>query len=184
MNKPIVLLDVDGVMTHHNQEFLSDINELFGADYKVDDIVDFDYSFLKDDEREHIYYLWNNCSYDGYSLSEHEQDVLKWLRSVSRVVACSTPFAGHIESKYRFLTRYFKYEDIVLCKDKWLIGGDILVDDKPSNIEKFRTVGKHAIVFDQPWNKEVRGPRAMDFESIGPCVVDYMLERGIHDFGL
>ena len=184
MIKPIVLLDLDGVMIDHNDQFLQEVNEMFGKDYVYDDIVNFDYSFMEVEERTIMFALWEVASYDGKSLSVENQDNLKALRTFARVVACSTAFTGHIESKHRFLRRYFEPQDIVICKDKALVGGDILVDDKPKNIKLFRDVGKHGIVFNQPWNQDVLGPRAMDFESIGPCVVDYMIAEGIHDFGL
>lgn len=184
MNKPIVLIDVDGVMTNHDVQFLEEVNELFGKSYVYEEHIDFEYSFLEPEEREYLYRGWETANYDGCSLSLNDEDVLKSLRTFCRPVACSTPFLGHIESKFRFLLRYFDRNDIILLGDKNLAGGDILVDDNERNIRRFREAGGFGVIFDQPWNQKIDGERAMTFDDIGAHVVDYMLERGIHDFGL
>jgi len=182
--KPIVLLDVDGVMTNHTVEYLEEINELFGKEYTIEDVTSYDYGFLEEEERELMFRRWEFASYDDCSLTDQQQLAIENLRGYCRVVVCSTPFVGHIQSKQRFLLRYFSRDDIVLCGDKTLVGGDILVDDSERNIERFREVGGHGIVFDQPWNQGIDGTRCYNFDDIGILVVDYMLKEGIHDFGL
>jgi len=39
---------------------------------------------------------------------------------------------------------------------KSLVGADILIDDKPENVEEWESAGRAALLFDQPWNQECR----------------------------
>lgn len=173
MSRPIVLLDMDGVMVNHNQRHLDLLNEEFGTAYTYDQITDFEYSFLTSEQREFIFTCWKQQDlYAHDALTKDQLEVIDGLREIARVVACSSPMEGHIRSKYAFLTRYFEKHNIVLTRDKTLVGGDILVDDAPHNIKSFPG---HAIVFDQPWNRGLCcHPRARTFEDIGPLVQDYI----------
>ena len=64
-----VLLDVDGVMTMGNDHILESVNRVFGTDYKFEDITDFEYKFMTEEEREHVFEAWeNDCLYDDLVL--------------------------------------------------------------------------------------------------------------------
>lgn len=49
--------------------------------------------------------------------------------------------------------------DVVMANDKTLLKGDMLIDDKTDNIEKF---GK-GLIFDQPWNQDCNFPRVYNW---------------------
>lgn len=93
--------------------------------------------------------------YDPYDLSvtPGATEALAELRSTyDRVIAVSSPFAGHATSKWRYLQRCgFDHEDIVLCGDKSLVDFSVLVDDKPETCAELGTIC--SVVFDQPWNR-------------------------------
>lgn len=46
------------------------------------------------------------------------------------------------------------------------VGCDIYVDDNASVIQEVRTAGREGIVFNQPWNQDVLGPRAYDWPGV------------------
>lgn len=171
----IILLDVDGVLVESNQTNIQRVNEHFGTNYCFEDIETFEYDFMTEAQRQFIYdECWHDPSlYDGAELTPEQTDTLEGLRRVARVIACSSPLVGHIESKYRFLKLYFDRADIVLASDKNLIGGDILVDDGLHNLEVFPG---HVIVYDRPWNRSPGRdlPRAHNFEEIGQRVLEYL----------
>ncbi len=52
------------------------------------------------------------------------------------------------------------YRDLCFIGDKPNVGADLYVDDSPGNIVSLREAGKTAIVFDQPYNRDLSGPRA------------------------
>ncbi|MBT1171229.1 hypothetical protein JS536_08825 [Bifidobacterium sp. SO4] len=41
----------------------------------------------------------------------------------------------------------------------------VCIDDSPANIETLRAVGQHVVVFDQPYNRECKGPRLYDWSD-------------------
>ena len=177
MKKPIILLDVDGVLVNHNARHLDALNETYGTSYAYSDITDFHYSFMPQHHRDALYNLWHAADlYDHDVIHEVQMEVIGGLREIGRVMACSSPLEGHISSKYRFLLRYFDRRDIVLTADKSLVGGTILIDDGPHNIKAFPG---HGIIFDQPWNQGVKAPRARTFEDIGPLVQDYLITQAL-----
>jgi 5'-nucleotidase len=58
------------------------------------------------------------------------------------------------------------YRDLCFIGDKPNVGADLYVDDSPTNILSLRAAGKTAIVFDQPYNRELPGPRAADWSEV------------------
>ncbi|MFP4235409.1 MAG: 5' nucleotidase, NT5C type [Nitriliruptoraceae bacterium] len=52
------------------------------------------------------------------------------------------------------------YRDLCFIGDKPNVGADVYVDDSPTNIVSLRATGRTAIVFDQPYNRHLAGPRA------------------------
>lgn len=62
---------------------------------------------------------------------------------------------------------WFEHSPVALYirADKWAVPGvDVYIDDTPSMIEQLRANGKNCVVFDQPWNDEVDGPRAFGWD--------------------
>lgn len=165
MEDPLILLDCDGVLVESNADNLERLNEEFGTNYEFEQITSFSYDFMEDEEREFIYEeCWGRGDlYEDAELSGHQQRVLRLMREIGEVAVVSSPMAGHIESKYRFLARYFDRERIVLASDKSILRGDVLIDDGPHNIEPFPG---ETIVYDRPWNRGVNGRRAYSFAGI------------------
>ncbi|MTV25578.1 hypothetical protein FTX61_09180 [Nitriliruptoraceae bacterium ZYF776] len=63
------------------------------------------------------------------------------------------------------------YRDLCFIGDKPDVGADIYVDDSPRNIANLRAAGRTAIVFDQPYNRELAGPRAHDWGEVTAFVL-------------
>lgn len=55
------------------------------------------------------------------------------------------------------------YRDLCFVSDKALVHADVNVDDAPHNIERLRAEGRLAVVFDQPYNRHLPGPRVYDW---------------------
>jgi len=161
-----ILVDCDGCLTDHNRVFLTEVNATFGTTYSLSDITAFDYATVFGREvAKFIYKLWH--ADDLFDETEPEPgalDALAALRELRRVCVCTSPMAGHIKSKYRWLRRYFDRADILIVTDKTLVRGSLLVDDGPHNLEAFPGP---VICYDRPWNRKVREiPRAMDWSDV------------------
>lgn len=178
MHTPVILLDVDGVLVNHQEENLQRLNEFFLTTYTLDSITSFDYKNLPPAHREYLISLWHETDYDHDALTEEQLRTIEGLRSFARVIACSSPLVGHADSKLAFLLNYFDRHDIILATDKALVSGEILIDDAPHQISAFPG---HTIIYDQPWNRGISGPRAHSFDEIGPLVISYLMEQEDYD---
>jgi 5'-nucleotidase len=58
------------------------------------------------------------------------------------------------------------YRDLCFIGAKPDVGADIYVEDSPHNVLALRRDGHHTIVFDQPYNRQLPGPRAHDWEDV------------------
>ena len=68
------------------------------------------------------------------------------------------------------------YRDLCFLGDKASVGANTYIDDGPHNIAALRAAGADAIVFDQPYNRDLDGPRAQDWSELGEMVTG-RLER-------
>lgn len=69
------------------------------------------------------------------------------------------------------------YRDLCFIGDKPNVGADVYIDDSPGNIVSLREAGRTAIVFDQPYNRHLAGPRATSWEDVRRFVVDELDAR-------
>ena len=87
------------------------------------------------------------------------------------VIATSVPeVAVHsYTGKRRWLRKHFpdfSMKNFIAISRKDLIEGDILIDDGAHNIEDWTYAGKEgAIVFDAPWNRDIRPDEAIRVSS-------------------
>jgi 5'-nucleotidase len=59
----------------------------------------------------------------------------------------------------------FPYKAIIFAEDKTIADVDIILDDNPRNIKDLRSVNRHAVLFDQPWNKDMDGERVYNYQE-------------------
>jgi 5'-nucleotidase len=71
------------------------------------------------------------------------------------------------------------YRDLCFLGAKPQLGADCYVEDAPHNVEALRDTGSHVIVFDQPYNRGVPGPRARDWSQVETLVGDRVAEKGL-----
>jgi 5'(3')-deoxyribonucleotidase len=64
------------------------------------------------------------------------------------------------------------YRDLCFIGDKATVGADLYVDDSPHIIDALRAAGRTAIVFDQPYNQHLDGPRAHGWSDVEALVLD------------
>jgi 5'-nucleotidase len=69
------------------------------------------------------------------------------------------------------------YRDLCFIGDKPDVGADVYVDDSPRNILSLRTAGRTAIVFDQPYNRDLPGPRVGSWAEVTAFVLGLLEGR-------
>jgi 5'-nucleotidase len=69
------------------------------------------------------------------------------------------------------------YRDLCFIGDKPDVGADIYVEDSPRNVLRLREAGRHTIVFDQAYNRELPGPRASTWAEVRDRVLEVLESR-------
>lgn len=70
------------------------------------------------------------------------------------------------------------YHDLcLLSSDKSTCAADLYLDDAPHVIEGLREAGLRAVVFDQPWNRDVEGERVHGWAEAVEVVLDAAREK-------
>ena len=71
------------------------------------------------------------------------------------------------------------YRDLCFVGAKRDVGADAYIDDGPHNIKNLRAAGRTAIVFEQPYNRDIGGLRASTWEQVEEIVYELMTEAGV-----
>lgn len=71
------------------------------------------------------------------------------------------------------------YRDLCFLGAKPQVEADCYVDDAPHNVEALRASGAYVVVFDQPYNRHVAGPRARDWAELEYLVAERMTQMGL-----
>lgn len=69
------------------------------------------------------------------------------------------------------------YRDLCFIGDKPNVGADLYVDDSPRNVVKLREAGNTTLVFDQPYNRDLPGPRVHDWGEVVAYVLGVLEGR-------
>jgi len=64
------------------------------------------------------------------------------------------------------------YRDLCFLGAKPEVEADLYIDDAPHNVENLRALGNDVIVFDQPYNRELAGPRANSWHEVEEIVME------------
>ena len=70
------------------------------------------------------------------------------------------------------------YRDLCFLGRKPEVEADLYVEDAPHNIVELRAAGNQVVVFDQPYNRDLDGPRAQTWAEVERLVVEMRLARG------
>lgn len=70
------------------------------------------------------------------------------------------------------------YRDLMFVHEKTDVFVDVLIDDSPYNILGFQKRGRPVIIFDAPYNQDLEGPRAHNWEQ-AYALIKEMYPNGI-----
>lgn len=149
-----ILVDIDGVIFNTQETLLNFLNNRYDKNYTIDDITSYDWfdktfkdpwSFMEKPE------FW----YAVKTSPDAVKYITKWIQEgyIVKIVTASH-FHHGIFSKMSKLKRDFggviRDEDIIICHDKSMILGTLLIDDCFDNCNNFNS---WSIVYKQPWNE-------------------------------
>jgi 5'-nucleotidase len=104
-----------------------------------------------------------------------------WIRIIThRLLFNWAHESSAADTAYWLDANRIPYRDLCFIGDKPNVGADLYVDDSPKNIVALREAGKAAIVFDQPYNRELPAPRAHSWDDVVAFVEAELEARARH----
>ena len=169
--KPVVLLDVDGPLGDFHSEARDVANSIFGLSLKVEDFTTWDVTdILPTQEMKDR--MNAAIAEPGFAMRIQPQpgsiEAVKTLKSLCEVLFVTTPHAHSLtwmRERQDWLRNHYDvgHEEIIHAFKKHHIIGDVLIDDRPKNIQKWTVhhPDSHAILWDMPYNRTSFGFRHM-----------------------
>ena len=152
-----VLVDVDSVVANLMPVWLELYNKQYDDCLLSDDITQWElHEIVKPECGTHIYdYLEDDSLYDAVLPVDGAISGVNWLRTHSYDVRFVTSGVHFGKALWLMRWGFTKGEnpryspDLIICHDKFLVKGDIMIDDNPRNLNSFDGL---QILFSQPWN--------------------------------
>ena len=95
-----------------------------------------------------------------------------WIRIITHRLYTNWGHAAAIGDTVTWLDNaQIPYRDICFLGTKPEVEADAYIDDAPHNIDALREAGNDVIVFDQPYNRHLDGPRACDWHEVEEIVM-------------
>ena len=176
MEKQVVLVDMDGVLANYEKGFLDIWRKRFpDAVWKpLETRTTFQ---IEDDYPEwHRAKIWDIFLEKGFFRNLEpipgSKEAMKEMAQGSdyQVFICTAPLSGAeycIPEKYEWVEEHLGKDfvkRIILTKDKTLVRGKFLIDDKPE-ITGLLTPEWEQLMFDQPYNRHITAKRHINWSN-------------------
>ena len=103
-----------------------------------------------------------------------------WIRLITHRLYANWGHAVAVGDTVEWLdANGIPYRDLCFLGHKPQVEADVYIDDAPHNIAALRETASQVIVFDQPYNREVDGPRAHSWADAEQLVTQLMTDAGL-----
>ena len=184
--KKTVLVDMDGVIADFEQGFEKAISRKF-PDLKLIPLTERKIFYCDVQYAESYPHLADEFPkiavepgfFRNLPLMQGAKEGLEVLNERYNLFICSSPMRDYhncVREKYEWVEEHFGFDltkKIILTRDKTLVHGSVLIDDKAVIRGCMRPTWKH-VVFDQPYNSHTQTEfRLTSWKDITP-LVDYI----------
>lgn len=102
-----------------------------------------------------------------------------WIRVITHRLVSNWGHALIVSDTVDWLdSQRIPYRDLCFLGRKPEVQANAYVDDAPHNIEALRAGGNRVIVFDQPYNRGMEGPRAESWAQVEALVAEFVADGG------
>lgn len=161
MNKPVILVDCDGVLADFTAAFLQIVHDIIGRKHTVYQVTEWEFrDCITSKEEDKL--LWDHIAVTPGIVANLQplpfMQGLDVLRKYATVKCVTSPSLGPhwMYERHKWLMKVagFSKRDIIFASDKGPVRGDFLVDDAVHNVEEWKAANPHgtAILLEQPWN--------------------------------
>lgn len=169
LNRPRVLLDMDDVITNFLGYLLKVYNNQTGKDVKIEEFRSWDLTTVVGPEVFDIFKeegFFSKLPQKNDSISVLKQLIESTRYDVYIITACTTvhELAEKIDWMNKMLPT-FNPKRIIMCTEKEIINGSLIVDDKLDNLDRCAPF-MHTIVYDMPHNQECEHRRIKKLQEL------------------
>ncbi len=184
-------VDLDGVCGDYTSAFKTIVANEMGVpesslpDTRSWDFNEWDLGRAGGFDRLHALAVTEHRLFATMPVIDHAADALwrlsdagVWIRVITHRLYVNWGHAAAVADTVTWLDSHrIPYRDICFLGNKPDVGADVYVDDGPHNIVGLRRAGHEAIVFDQPYNRDLDGPRAVGWLELEDMVMELAADR-------
>lgn len=101
-----------------------------------------------------------------------------WIRIITHRLYLNWGHAEVVSDTVNWLDEArIPYRDLCFLGDKPEVGADVYIDDAPHNVTALRQAGNDVIVFEQPYNSDMDGPRAKSWDDVEHLVFELVARQ-------
>lgn len=183
-----ILVDMDGVMCNTLPSWFEVINKEYGLDKKPEDLTEWELTSVYPDIRPEklVSYLAEPGFFRHLPVLDNCQAVLQTFVEQGHDVVIVTARNYSFEDSRNWIKDHFPFlerDALIYCKRKYLVNGDILIDDKLQNIDEFAANGdveNLGILYESNYTKGIdfscneRKIKAKNWKEVYDLVTDYV----------
>ena len=175
----ILGVDLDGVVADHTRRFREILADIRGVDpetYPLERSWDFGEWDLGPDEYAdfHRVAVMEHDMFRTMAMIDGAADALwrlsdagVWIRIITHRLYVHWGHEKAVADTAAWLdANRIPYRDLCFLGAKPQAEADAYIDDAPHNVEELRSHGNTVIVFDQPYNRGIEGPRAHTWADV------------------
>ncbi|MEM8620032.1 MAG: hypothetical protein AAGF73_09945 [Actinomycetota bacterium] len=184
-------VDLDGVVADHTRRFRDILAEIRGIDPEtltLERSWDFGEWGLGPDEYAELHRV-AVMEYDMFRTMEvidgaadalwRLSDAGVWIRIITHRLYVNWGHEKAVADTAAWLdANRIPYRDLCFLGAKPEAEANAYIDDAPHNVEQLRAHGNVTIVFDQPYNRSLPGPRASTWVEVEAMVADLVARHG------
>lgn len=149
-------IDIDDTITTNFTQTLLDLyNKKYNDNLSLSDITDYDLqSFLKPECEDIFAEFIDETFIMSLNIPSSTIEALTKMNEEHEVYFITAAFPNSIEWRHKLLQAYlpwYNVNQLVMCRSKYLLDIDFLIDDNPYNLAKAKYKG---IIIDKPWNQQ------------------------------
>lgn len=186
----ILGVDLDGVVADHTLRFREIVAELHGVDpetYPMERSWDFaEWGFAPGEYSDyHRIAVLEHAMFATMPVIDGAADALWrlsdagiWIRVITHRLYLNWGHGTAVGETALWLDDHkIPYRDLCFLGAKPQVQADAYIDDAPHNVEQLRAAGNDVIVFDQPYNRDLAGPRAHTWAEAEEIVIALAADR-------
>jgi len=164
--KPIILIDVDGVLADFLTPTLKMINNIIDVPITEKDVTQWDiFKSIKSNKYDIKGLCFKEYSKNGFAmtLEPYEECLapIKYINEIAEVYFVTVPVVSSktwCHDRVAWLKKHFNIDDeqVIFTHNKSLVNGNMLIDDKIEHITAWSKLHEHspAILWKQPYNQD------------------------------